>query len=54
MSLILYPRLRRFSMALRALLREFSRHRRNRYHPERHYMRGPGPKSRSKTTTSAQ
>jgi hypothetical protein len=33
---------------LRRVIQEFSA--RDRYRPERHYMRGPGPKSRQRET----
>jgi hypothetical protein len=47
--LILFSIPQRFRSALRALVRGISIRRRNVYRPEQHYMRGPGPKFRSKT-----
>ena len=37
----------KIAAALQALLKRLSPQ--NRYHPERHYMRGPGPKARALT-----
>lgn len=41
--------LQRMRAALSAWLRELSRQHHDRYRPERHYMRGPGPKARGKS-----
>jgi hypothetical protein len=35
----------KLAAALQALLKRLKAH--ERYHPERHYMRGPGPKARA-------
>jgi hypothetical protein len=39
--------------SLRGWLREWLRFQQNRYRPERHYMRGPGPKAREKAGTES-
>jgi hypothetical protein len=51
---ILFKLLQRLGAALRVLLRNWSQRQQNRYRPERHYMRGPGPKFHAKATTDAQ
>ena len=40
-------------MAIGAWWRRFTRDLANRYRPERHYMRGPGPKSFERNSRSA-
>lgn len=36
-----------------ALFRFFARHARGQYRPEKHYMRGPGPKAKAKNGSTA-
>jgi hypothetical protein len=51
---ILWNFLQRLGAALRAWRHDWSERQQNRYRPERHYMRGPGPKFQAKITKDAQ